>query len=295
MSRYYTQKYIWIVPRAGSLPRWTYITHAFKSDLWLCIVLSAIIVSFTVKWFSYLTHIDTIKFLLNLWSVFLNVSINISHNIYLRVILLSWILLSISLTTVFQSFMTSFYTEPGKKHQINNIVELENSDLYLSVPISICEHSNILYNSNKSFFLLFLDNYRMIGFGLYNSNIATLTTEEVLLYYSRKHFKNISSLYKMVDGGVSIHRIYKLVPSSPLIPLVNQITTRLVEGGIVDKIVHDFLDPSGWTRGLTFGKSSSDFKSLTMFHMTSPFIYLFLGHIMSIFAFIAELLVFFII
>ena len=121
--------------------------------------------------------------------------------------------------------------------------------------------------------------------------MAALTSEEIFLYHSRFYFKNVStSLYhKFTDDGMNIHRSLRMLITNPFVPRVKQVTKRLVEAGIVDKLVDSFVDPSGWMRGVTMGKSSiCDYVSLSMFHMVSPFMYLICGYILSIAVFILE-------
>ena len=90
----------------------------------------------------------------------------------------------------------------------------------------------------------------------------------------------------------NLHRTLSFHMRSPLIPLVNKITKQLVEAGIVDKIIDNISDPSGWTQGIRMRKHSSfNFVSLSLFHMISQFVYLICGLILSSFAFVVEVFV----
>ncbi|KAJ9588103.1 hypothetical protein L9F63_018530 [Diploptera punctata] len=295
MSRYYTKTYTWVVPRSESRPHWSNITKVFKLNTWLFIVLSLIFVSASMKYINTSNRIDIFKCIFTSWGVFLNISVDeISRKTKVRIIFITWILITIALTTVFQAFMTSFFTDPGRMHQINTFNELEQTNLKLSLTEKILLHDNILYYTNISNFLMFPNDCTMLEFCFSNSNVAALTTEERFLYISWLYFRDVStSLYhKFTEDGVSFHRTLNMYARNTFVEPVNKITISLVEGGIVNKIVETFLDPSGWIRGKRMGKTSMhDCEPMSMFHMTSPFMYLLFGYLLSITAFILEFVI----
>ncbi|KAJ9590505.1 hypothetical protein L9F63_016456 [Diploptera punctata] len=295
MSSYYTEKYIWIVPRAASLPHWSSLTRVFKTDIWVCLTVCLILVSLTLKYLDYLKRTETVNYVMNAWAVILNISVNgIPHHIHFQMLFFSWVLFSICITNVFQVLMTSYYIDPGRRHQINTIDELDKSDLILIIPVdAVLVGFSMLYESQRATILLFDEHVQLIELCFRNSNVAGLTSEETFVHFSRLCFKNMSpAFYKITDGVAGIHRTLGLSARSLFVPFVNQITTRLVESGIVDKTFSDFLDPSGWTRAVTLGKSdTSGCEPLTLFHMTSSFLYLIVGYILSTCVFIAEILV----
>ncbi|KAJ9588104.1 hypothetical protein L9F63_018531 [Diploptera punctata] len=292
MSRYYTETYTWVVARFVSHPHWSNITKVFKTETWLFIILSLIFISSSMKYVNTSKNADIFKCIFTSWGVFLNIPVDeISKKVTVRIIFMTWILISIVFTTVFQAFMTSFYTDPGRKHQINTFYELEQSNLQLALTENILMHPNGLYYANNHTFLMFFDDCQLLEFCFHNSSIAALTTEERFLYNSRLHFQDVSTtFYHMItEDGVSFHRTLNMHARNPFVEAVNNITVRLVEGGIVDKIVETFVDTSGWTRGKTMGKTSiHDYVPMSMLHLTSPFIYLVFGYLLGITVFILE-------
>ncbi|KAJ9588098.1 hypothetical protein L9F63_018525 [Diploptera punctata] len=292
MPRYYTETYMWVVPRSASHPHWSNITNVFKLKTWLFILLSLIFISTTMKYVSTSKNIGILKFIFTSWGVLLNISIDeISGKTPVRIIFITWILVSIALTTVFQAFMTSFFTDPGSVHQINTFNELEQTNLKLLLTQNVFVHNNVLFYTNKPTFFLFTNDCQMLECCFRNSSVAALTTEERFLYMSRLYFRNISmSLYHTFkDDGISFHRTLNMYARNPFVEAVNKITISLVEGGIVDKIVEHFLDPSGWIRGQIMGRTSvHDYAPLSMFDMTSPFMYLVYGYLLCIAVFVLE-------
>ncbi|KAJ9588096.1 hypothetical protein L9F63_018523 [Diploptera punctata] len=292
MSRYYTETYTWVVPRSASHPHWSNITKVFKIETWLLIISSLFLVSITMKFINTYNNIDIFKYIFISWGVFLHIPVDeISKKTAVRITFITWILISIALTTVFQAFMKSFFIDPGRKHQINTFNELEQTNLKLSLTHKIFFQNNMLYYTNKHTFLMFPNDCQMLEFCFRNLSVAAFTTEERFLYTSRLYFRDVStSLYhKFTEGGVSFHRTLNMYARNPFVEAVNKITIRLVEGGIVNKIVESFLDPSGWTRGKRMGKTSiHDYVPMSMLHMTSPFMYLIYGYLLSTAVFILE-------
>ncbi|KAJ9588097.1 hypothetical protein L9F63_018524 [Diploptera punctata] len=292
MSRYYTETYTWVVPRSPSHPHWSNITKVFRFKTWLFIILSLIFISASMKYVSTSNNIGILKFIFTSWGVLLNISIDeISKKTPVRIIFITWILISIALTTIFQAFMKSCLTDPGRMHQINTFNELEQTNLKLSLTQHVFAHNNVLYHTTKPTFFMFNDDCQMLEFCFRNSSVAALTTEERFLYISRLYFRNVSTsvYHKFTEDGISFHRTLNMYPRNPFVEAVNKITISLVEGGIVDKIVERYLDPSGWTRGKTMGRTSvHEYVPMSMFHMTSPFVYLGVGYLLCIVVFVLE-------
>ncbi|KAJ9588106.1 hypothetical protein L9F63_018533 [Diploptera punctata] len=292
MSRFYTETYTWIVPRCASHPHWSNITKVFKIETWLLLLSTLMFVSATMKYANTSNNTDIFKCIFTSWGVFLNIPVDeISKKTRVRIIFITWILMSIALTIVFQAFMTSYFTDPGKIHQINTFDELEQSNLKLSLTEKAFLYDNILYDVSKPNFLMFPNDCQMLEFCFRNSSVAALTTEERFLYNSQLYFHNVStSLYHMfTEDGISFHRTLNMYAMNPYVEAVNKITINLVEGGIVNKIVETFLDASGWIRGRKMGKTSiHEYESLSMFHMTSAFMYLVFGYALSFAVFIFE-------
>ncbi|KAJ9588101.1 hypothetical protein L9F63_018528 [Diploptera punctata] len=286
---------MWVVPRSASHPHWSNITKVFKLKTWLFILLSLIFISVSMKYVSTSNNIGILTYVFVSWGVFLNIAIGeISKKTPVRIIFITWILISITLTTIFQAFMTSFLTDPGRMHQINTFNDLEQTNLKLLLTQNVFYHSNMLFYANKPTFIMFFNDCQMLEFCFRNSSVAALTTEERFFYISQLYFRNVStSLYHtFTENGISFHRTLNMYARNPFVEAVNKITVNLVEAGIVDTIVERFLDPSGWIRGQIMGRTSvHDYAPLSMFHMTSSFIYILLGYLLCIVVFVLELVI----
>ncbi|KAJ9598976.1 hypothetical protein L9F63_010570 [Diploptera punctata] len=187
MERYYTIKYTWFVPRAEIRPRLSSLTRVFTLNTWVCILYTMVVVSLSLKIFNAPKSSGYSEHFLNTCSVFLSVPVNrMPKHQRVRTVFFAWILFSLFFMTVFQAFITSFFTDPGKLHQIDTNEELENSNLNLSF-IRFTGTLNCwkLFVANKSEFILFKNRSIMFRYFLHSSNFAVLTSEEVIMYNLR--------------------------------------------------------------------------------------------------------------
>lgn len=295
MEIYHTHKYTWFLLRSKSQLRWSSLTCVFKLEIWLAVLLSLLIFAVIIMFMDINKHADTLRHFFNAWAILLNISVNeIQENISYRIILFSWVAFSIAVSTVFQSFMTSYYIEPGREHQIDTFKELKYSDLQLAY---LYENGKKLSSTLKNFrpmYLGFMNNCDLLHSCFRNSNIAAMTSEETFLYTSRLYFRDFpGSFHKFSSDGVIIQETINMFPTSPHLPYVNRLIKRLVESGIVKRIVDDFVDPSGWTRGVRLKYNAIlEYESLSVFHMTSPFAYISIGLCLSFLTFIGEIIIF---
>ncbi|KAJ9580701.1 hypothetical protein L9F63_024121 [Diploptera punctata] len=292
---YYTQTYTWFLPRVGVQPHWSNVTRVFKVETWACVLFSLIIVSAFLKVLNIANREDTVTCFLNTWAVFLNVAFKqLPSNVRLRILFFSWVITSVALTTVFQSFMTSFFIDPGKGHQIDTIEELLKSDLNLSIGL----HENSIHCWQTMLeiiydFLTFTNECSMLNYSVRNANIAFLVSEEVFLFNFRSlgMLNRTSYFHKFSNGVINVHRSINMDITSPYLRQVNTVIKRLVESGIVDKIVDNYVDPTGLWKQINSGhRILEDYVPLSLFHLLSSFIYLCLGFIMSFVVFVAEII-----
>ena len=92
---------------------------------------------------------------------------------------------------------------------------------------------------------------------------------------------------------MNIHRTLHVEVTSLFIPLVNKVIEGMVEGGIVDKVVRDYVDPTGH-RFINKPEETSleIYEPLGLLHVFSSFLYLFLGYILSAIAFFIEIVIY---
>ncbi|PSN39317.1 Ionotropic receptor 780 [Blattella germanica] len=283
LQRYYTQTFAWFVPCAKTNIRWSSLTRVFSADVWFCFLASFIFISLAMQ--------DSF----NAWAIFLNVAVyRRPSSMHMRLLFMSWVLFSYSFVMVFQTYMTSCFTDPGRQHQIDSLEEVLTSDLNLVVDMSQDDSWHIMMGNRKHFFMFAYDTVNMLRFTSEKPNTAVLTSEEVFLYnYPRMCERNGTSEFYMVrNGAMSVHMTFVIDKSSRYIPFINRIIIRLVESGVVNKIVENYVDPTGLKKGISIAKHvPKSYGPLSKFQMFSTFLYLWIGFLLSFVVFFGELLV----
>ncbi|KAJ9597150.1 hypothetical protein L9F63_026960 [Diploptera punctata] len=245
MERYYTMKYTWFVPRAELCRPVSILTRVMNSDIWKYVLLSMFSIYLTLKTIHFFYSIEVVKYLPNTCTNGFKFSGRINSRLKrLRPVFFNWMLFLIFFAAVFQalivSCMTSFFTDPGKHHQIDTNEELENSNLNLSFIRNIGSlNSWKLFVANKSEFILFKNRSTMFRYFLHSPNFAVLTSEEVVMYNLRflGELNSSVTFHKFNIDVINIHKTLIMDIKSPFVPLINIIIRQLVEAGIVDEIV----------------------------------------------------------
>ncbi|KAJ9598977.1 hypothetical protein L9F63_010571 [Diploptera punctata] len=233
MERYYTIKYTWFVPRAESQTHLSSLTRVFTLNTWVCILLTMVVVSLSLKILNVPISSGYSEHILNTCSVFLSVPVNrMPRHDRLRTVFFAWVLFSLFFMTVFQAFITSFFTDPGKHHQIDTNEELENSNLNLSFIRQIgALNCWKLFVANRSEFILFKNRSTMFRYFLNFPNFAVLTSEEMVMYNLRflGELNNSVYFHKFSGDVINIHKTLNMDNTSPFVPLINTVIKRLVE------------------------------------------------------------------
>ncbi|KAJ9598973.1 hypothetical protein L9F63_010567 [Diploptera punctata] len=291
--RYYTESYMWFVPKAELHPRWSSLTRVFKTDTWVCVMIIIIAVSLSLQKLATNVSLDFSKWFLNTWAMFLNIAIvNPLQNFRFRSIFFTWVAFSIAFTTVFQARVTSFFTDPGKANEIDTIKKLEESNLELYLPSSQYHNWPSMF-LNKSEYYSFSDEMLPMLTKPTGINFATMTSREKILYNFRKYnIINQTDLFLEVsDKQININKFVIMDISSPFRPLIFSLIKRLVESGIVEEMVKSAIDPSDCMRSRNNERYSNQYVPLSLFHMISLFVYLFVGLAFSCIVFLVEILI----
>ncbi|KAJ9576762.1 hypothetical protein L9F63_025343 [Diploptera punctata] len=296
LRRYYTQTFSWFIPRAVSHPRISSPTRVFSSLVWGCVFIVFVLVSICLKYFGFFDFRDrtNFNFFIISFGLFLNVPApRIPSGTKLRIILFSWVTLSIAFNTVFQAYMTSFFTEPGRQHQIDNLGELEESDLKLFLDPYKITYWHLMINKITDYYFS-INISHTIASVVNGSRIGLLLSDEVFIYNLPEVPRDFNwklVFHKFSKSTVNIHRTLQLHITSPFVPLLNSVVEKLVEGGIVYKVVRSNVDPTGKKLGDVPEESLINiFEPLSLFHIFSSFMYLFIGLFLSFVFFVAEIL-----
>ncbi|PSN32237.1 hypothetical protein C0J52_20508 [Blattella germanica] len=290
---YHSLKYMYFVPKASTYPRWGWFTTVFSNSLWLCYLASLVAVTITLKciassWFieEGQSFRNTSFCLMYTWSICLNYGVkNIPKSINIRFVLLSWIVYSVSVSTVFQTFVTSYFVFQLKEHQIDTIEELQTEGYSLVFDSKI---KNIIHHSNNSFYFQ----------SPKEAFLFVLNTPKTALYTSEEFFKyNVETLCTNVEIN-AYHMLRKYEDSSNFNGLItrdiflqnkiNEILKRLSATGIVKKIFDDIVNPTG--RRLYFENGSRmEYQLIDLLCLQSCFYFFIFGISLSVILFLLEI------
>ena len=132
----------------------------------------------------------------------------------------------------------------------------------------------------------------MYKYFLQNPNTAILTNEEMFTYNLRLLGKlnQSASFHKFSSDVINIHKSLNMDSTSAYLPMVNSMIKRVVESGIVEKIVSDVVDPSDLRRRVKENdKKMNEFVPLSLLHTFSCFFYLVSGWSLSLIVFACEI------
>ena len=292
-SRYYTVRYTFFVPMAEPYPRWPTVLRVFRGDTWsVC----ALILLATGLLFRILERAEDTPqtiggHLMNAWSILLGIGARMPNSKALRIYFLSWILFSLAINTVFQSFVTSYFFNPGLQHQIDSADELKELNYTL-----IFESSQTLYRftsqrlaMNQSVYLrqkpAFILAVNTPKTALFTSDVAfTFLKSKICSDYELAYHK-FSEDVMQFHIGLSLG----LFPQHQR--RLDKLLTRFVEMGITDKIMNDLTDPKGLKRlSKNRWDLSGEYVQMTLDYLQSPFYFWLIGLVMASAAFLCELI-----
>jgi hypothetical protein len=139
---------LWYLPCPKPFPYWLSLSRVFKLNLWIAFTFAYVIYS-SMMWVSVTlnkkegNHEGSYKNIsecfLNFWAIILGVSAcdKVPNNTTTRATFLLWVLYSFALSTVFQTFLTTFLINPGLEHEITTVDELLESGIEPGIPPTI--------------------------------------------------------------------------------------------------------------------------------------------------------------
>jgi hypothetical protein len=132
---YYESKYEWYVPCPKPFSRLKAISHIFSLPVWVALVTSVFVIA-VVSWSLARRSLESHAYttastvLYNVWAVVMGVSVTeMPRTSHLRVVIFPWIWYCFAVSTVFQTFFTSYLVDPGLQKQITSIEELLESGI----------------------------------------------------------------------------------------------------------------------------------------------------------------------
>lgn len=127
----------WYVPCAKHIPRQGNFTKVFSWSLWLATASVSLLAVAAIFWIykSYREPRSVAECFLEVSAVVLGVSVSqVPRACGLRAFFLIWVCYSLAISTVFQSFFTSYLVDPGLQDQISTLEEMLQSGIKYGIP-----------------------------------------------------------------------------------------------------------------------------------------------------------------
>jgi len=296
---------IWYIPCAQPNPRWASLSRVFKLSLWLGFIVGYITVSI-ITWAvvqicnTFATaeressaYTNMAKCFLNLWAVILGMSAteDIPQKVVIRIVFFLWVVYSLAVNTVYQTFLTSYMVDPGLQHQISSVGELLDSGLeygiYSSFDSLMPDLRNKLYERRQIFDDIEDCARRLAAKGDFAFLYSKINTDYITAV--RYVDSNGHPLFCHMDENFSPQYITLSVQrGSPMLKRYNDVIQGVVEGGLLDKCwkVIKFKGILLAAKNLTV--PVGDFTPLSMEHLQSAFYVLILGCFISLVPFSVE-------
>ncbi|KAJ9577904.1 hypothetical protein L9F63_025237 [Diploptera punctata] len=296
VSMFSSYKYVWFVPKSKSFARWSSFTRVFNTTTWISILFFLIFAGVALKFFSVIihcienkseTHKEMSYSLLISWSIILGVSVpEMPSNIHLQILFISIVIWCLAINTVFQSFVTIYFFDPGYHHQINTIEEIVNSNLTKILDTFFLHYYIRNYQEN-------LNSTNMLGYSsemleLINqcNNVGIFANLEEMLLYFKTHNPQLRFKYHILkDNALYSSPIIRIRNHAPFRHIISDTIIRAIESGIPEKLkreqtlINNIIDTD----------NSDKFIPMEVLHLQSAFFLLFLGLGFSITTFIVEL------
>lgn len=292
---YYEITYAWYVPCARPLSRLEAIRKIFPVSVWVSLLTTILLVA-VILWCLGSRTPDARAFgnidiaLYNVWAIVMGVSVtHMPLTCRLRVIIFPWICYCFAISTVFQTFFTSYLVDPGLEKQITTLNELLESkmdfgfrpeiDLYFSGS-SNWIHQYLLHHKKEC-----TDSLECVNRIIDTASFATITES----WFVEKYVKS-SAVCRMNDlDSFPIRIAFYCRKGSILMDEFNKIIVSMVESGQTIRAEREWRGPSAESR-TGRGDFSDEYFVFTGAHLLVAFFTLLIGHSVGFVVFLGEML-----
>jgi len=300
---YFTDRFTWFVARAKPYPRWLGMARVFDPMTWFVGFLVIILASIFMR---ILHSFNTIKrdevsgtywrfamCLSTMWAVFLGQGVpTMPRSLPLRSFILSMIIYSLAVNTIFQTFFTSYVVNPGLLHQISDVDELTESDL-------IYAFYEVLDKFFTEDFLqrlkprVLCEPFKCLDYVATHDNYATFCGRALLAYIVDEMMKQEGKheIYAFREDSFELNSVMLMPKGSHLLDRVNKVMSHIVEAGLPNQFLKSILDARRIEAGILAMEDLSDeYSALSMNHMQGSFFFLLMGLALGLVMFLFELL-----
>jgi hypothetical protein len=295
---YLFMKFRWFVPCPKPFSRFQRISHIFSLSVWVSVVIVLFLVT-VVSWCLAKQSNDIRSFtdissaMYNIWAVTVGVSVTrMPRSLRLKLLFVIFVWYCSAISTVFQTFFTSFLSDPGYENQLKTLEEILDSGIECGYPHGMNISFDISSDLRHKVVVLrgqmcsnewaCLDRIRETG------NFATFIPTFLAHNYTNT-IKDHSTVCPLNDDDYDLRFITTYVQKgSFFLESLNKFITLSIESGMAGRVFRNsvyFTRPSRNTTDVSEG-----YFVFTLSHLHIAFYILFLGHSLSFLLFACEVL-----
>ncbi|KDR24123.1 probable glutamate receptor [Zootermopsis nevadensis] len=290
---YSSDGFTWFVARANPYPRWLSMVRVFTPTVWFILLTVIPAAAFVMNLLSYRGGDGLwsyVKSLVSFWAVLLGVGTDMPNRVTLRVFFFSWVIYSLAVNTVFQTYVTSYLVDPGLQHQIDNADELYESNSVYAFPDTI----------DKFFTSSFLDKLKprftsdpviCLDYVSSKDNFVTVAGRKLVEFFSEDLVKRGSKheIFPFREDLFQLSTVMLLSKGSPLLESVNMALTSTFEAGLVNKWFKEIVIEKRIKAGVReIPVFIDEYVPLSLSHLQASFLLLFLGLGLSLITLLLE-------
>ena len=295
---YYTISYSWFVPKAESYSQWVSIFRVFSFSTWISMLFSLFlgttifqIIKLTTEGKKWCCR-DAGRNVLDNWAILLGISIcEPPNNLIIRIFFISWVVYSFALNVVFQTYVTSYFIDPGSKYQIKTFQEIlqNNYDLIFDKNINILPFLFVIDIEIKLHVTLnIIDS---IVFFLNKTKSAMLISNYI---YKSKHFEDCRNelsniLYRFKQDKIEDSQLIGIL-NPLLVDSVKSAVNHITEAGILEKFAKDMHEYGTiHERKERLWDLKDEYIAISIYHLQSVILLFLFGISVSIVCFSIEI------
>jgi hypothetical protein len=293
---------LWYIPCPKPFPHWMSLSRVFNVSLWLVFILVYIIYSCLI-WVSVTlsnmqgnsehSYISITKCFLNLWAIILGVSVydKIPKMTIIRASFLLWVIYSLALNSVYQTFLTTFLVDPGLSHELSTVEELLQSGIELGIPTTV---DTVLpeLTSSRYFRHAFCTDMSMCFHRLaYEGNLAVLSSRYNTEYDEGHKYIDSNGKPRLchLKQTFSLQFVTMTVQKgSVLLEKFNRIVSQVAEAGLMNLWWKDLKYVATLSAAKAFVASNSEYAAMTTEHFQSAFFVFAFGSLLAVLCFVWE-------
>ncbi|PNF21457.1 hypothetical protein B7P43_G13529, partial [Cryptotermes secundus] len=295
---------LWYIPCPKPFPHWMSLSRVFDVSLWLVFILVYVIYS-TLIWVSVMLYnmqgnvqhpcTSISKCFLNLWAIILGVSAydKSPEKTIIRVSFLLWVMYSLALNSVYQTFLTSFLIDPGLEREISTVEELLESEMELGIPTTVDTVLPELTSSRYWRHTLCPDMSLCFRRLAYEGNFAVLCSRYSTEYdeghkyidsNGKSHLCHLKQTFSLQSVTMTVQK------GSLLLEKFNAVISHVIEAGLMNLWWKDLKFLATLRADKVLEAPNSEYTAMTMEHFQSAFFVLAFGSLLAVLCFVWEFL-----